>query len=350
MADLGVTPFQEPPICFSISGWWFGFLLCFHILGILIPTDFYIFQTGWDPQICLGWDMSRLVKSKKKHWMIDLSDLQVTSTINRFTYIYIYQIYIYIYTYIYIYIIYIIYTYYIFLYIYIYSRSTSNFPIVSASQHQFIDVSQVSINPWTRWSFQAAPRRKGSVLRCPDFNGKAMRNPWEICGKSQRSMGKSWKTGLTSVSFSDGGMLYVVFVLQEFLMGKAAANLLAMTRVIGAPDFVWDKQSWYPFQPWRLSTCLPQYWAYICWTRSLLFNGKAMVSCNLWFIDANPQKYIIIYIYILIPCNLYLLMTCSIWAKLRWFGSRSPEVWKAFNLATPFIRFSAARGLQPWPW
>jgi len=65
-----------------------------------------------------------------------------------------------------------------------------------------------------------------------------MRNPWEICGKSQRSMGKSWKTGLTSVSFSDGGMLYVVFVLQEFLMGKAAANLLAMTRVIGAPDFV----------------------------------------------------------------------------------------------------------------
>jgi hypothetical protein len=137
-----------------------------------------------------------------------------------------------------------------------------------------------------------------------------------------------------------------MFVLQKFLMGKAAANLLAMARVIGAPDFVWDKQSWCPFQPWRLSTCLPQYWAYICWTRGLLFDGKAMVSCNLWFIDANPQEKK--YIYILIPCNLYLLMICSIWAKLRWFGSRSPEVWKAFNLATPFIRFSAARGLQEW--
>ena len=32
------------------------------------------------------------------------------------------------------------------------------------------------------------------------------------------------------------GMLYVMFVLQEFLMGKAAANLLAMARVIGAPN------------------------------------------------------------------------------------------------------------------
>jgi hypothetical protein len=71
-----------------------------------------------------------------------------------------------------------------------------------------------------------------------DFNGKSMGNLWEICGKSQRSMGKSWKTGLTSVLFSDGGMLYVMFVLQKFLMGKAAANLLAMARVIGAPDFV----------------------------------------------------------------------------------------------------------------
>ena len=63
----------------------------------------------------------------QKHWMIDLSDLQVTSTINRFTYIYIYHIYIYIYQlcniYIYIYQLYDIYryTYYIFLYIvYIY--------------------------------------------------------------------------------------------------------------------------------------------------------------------------------------------------------------------------------------
>ena len=30
-----------------ISRWWFGtFFLCFHILGIIISTDFYIFQRG----------------------------------------------------------------------------------------------------------------------------------------------------------------------------------------------------------------------------------------------------------------------------------------------------------------
>ena len=31
----------------AISGWWFRTLiLCFHILGIMIPTDFHIFQRG----------------------------------------------------------------------------------------------------------------------------------------------------------------------------------------------------------------------------------------------------------------------------------------------------------------
>jgi hypothetical protein len=29
------------------TGWWFGtFGLCFHILGIIIPTDFHIIQRG----------------------------------------------------------------------------------------------------------------------------------------------------------------------------------------------------------------------------------------------------------------------------------------------------------------
>ena len=30
-----------------LTGWWFGtWLLFFHILGIIIPTDFHIFQRG----------------------------------------------------------------------------------------------------------------------------------------------------------------------------------------------------------------------------------------------------------------------------------------------------------------
>ena len=33
-------------ICFLLSGWWFGTFLSFNILGIIIPTDFHIFQRG----------------------------------------------------------------------------------------------------------------------------------------------------------------------------------------------------------------------------------------------------------------------------------------------------------------
>ena len=29
-----------------IAGWWFGTFFIFHILGIIIPTDFHIFQRG----------------------------------------------------------------------------------------------------------------------------------------------------------------------------------------------------------------------------------------------------------------------------------------------------------------
>ena len=181
MADLGVTPFQEPPICFSISGWWFGFLLCFHILGILIPTDFYIFQTGWDPQICLGWDMSRRVKSKKKHWMIDLSDLQVTSTINRLTYIYIYQIYIYIYIdrYIYIYYIYIL---YISIYIYIFKINIefSHRFSISASIHRRLPGFDQSLD---KVKLPSGPSAEG---KCPAMS----RFQWE---SHEKSMGNLWE-------------------------------------------------------------------------------------------------------------------------------------------------------------
>ena len=35
----------------TITGWWFGTLiLFFHILGIILPTDFHIFQRGWNHQ------------------------------------------------------------------------------------------------------------------------------------------------------------------------------------------------------------------------------------------------------------------------------------------------------------
>ena len=35
----------------SKTGWWFGtWVLFFHILGIIIPTDFHSFQRGWNHQ------------------------------------------------------------------------------------------------------------------------------------------------------------------------------------------------------------------------------------------------------------------------------------------------------------
>jgi hypothetical protein len=34
----------------SISGWWFETFFIFHILGIIIPTDFHIFQRGSNHQ------------------------------------------------------------------------------------------------------------------------------------------------------------------------------------------------------------------------------------------------------------------------------------------------------------
>ena len=35
---------------YSHTGWWFGTCFIFHILGIIIPTDFHIFQRGWNHQ------------------------------------------------------------------------------------------------------------------------------------------------------------------------------------------------------------------------------------------------------------------------------------------------------------
>ena len=38
-----------------ISHWWFGTFLLFHILGIIIPTDFHILQRGWNHQADIHW-------------------------------------------------------------------------------------------------------------------------------------------------------------------------------------------------------------------------------------------------------------------------------------------------------
>ena len=45
-----------------VSGWWFGIFFFLHILGIVTPTDFHIFQRGWnhqpdivDDRWSLGW-------------------------------------------------------------------------------------------------------------------------------------------------------------------------------------------------------------------------------------------------------------------------------------------------------
>ena len=40
----------QSPIRRNKLYWWFGTCLFFHILGIFIPTDFHIFQRGWNHQ------------------------------------------------------------------------------------------------------------------------------------------------------------------------------------------------------------------------------------------------------------------------------------------------------------
>jgi len=45
-----LTQSQVRSICSNKrnAGWWFGTCFIFnHILGIIIPTDFHIFQRGW---------------------------------------------------------------------------------------------------------------------------------------------------------------------------------------------------------------------------------------------------------------------------------------------------------------
>ena len=41
----------NPYLIYCISDWWFGtWIFFFHILGRIIPTDFHIFQRGWNHQ------------------------------------------------------------------------------------------------------------------------------------------------------------------------------------------------------------------------------------------------------------------------------------------------------------
>ena len=65
-----------------IIDWWFGtWLLFFHILGIIIPTDFHIFQRGWNhqPDNCLQTSILYIMG-----WFAQLSRLfahRLTSTL-----------------------------------------------------------------------------------------------------------------------------------------------------------------------------------------------------------------------------------------------------------------------------
>ena len=45
LPDAAVVLQQLP-----ITGWWFGTYLFSHILGIILPIDFHIFQRGWNHQ------------------------------------------------------------------------------------------------------------------------------------------------------------------------------------------------------------------------------------------------------------------------------------------------------------
>ena len=56
-----------------ISGWWFGTFFIFHILGIIIPTDFHIFQRGWNHQP----DMIIAVLSFYSFWKIHNQQLTI---------------------------------------------------------------------------------------------------------------------------------------------------------------------------------------------------------------------------------------------------------------------------------
>jgi len=50
-ASLGQKPWENDEK--MLTGWWFGtmeFWMTFHILGIISPTDFHIFQRGWNHQ------------------------------------------------------------------------------------------------------------------------------------------------------------------------------------------------------------------------------------------------------------------------------------------------------------
>ena len=56
----------------SLSGWWFGTWLLFsHILGIIIPSDFHIFQRGWNHQPVIIFELGLIIflsHGRKDYW------------------------------------------------------------------------------------------------------------------------------------------------------------------------------------------------------------------------------------------------------------------------------------------
>ena len=182
MADLGVTPFQEPPICFSISGWWFGFLLFFHYIGNTHPNWLSYFSDGLKSTDMFGLRYVQACEVKKE--ALDDWSFRSPSHINdksihlhiHISYIYIYIIYIYI----------AIYTYYIFLYIYIYIQD----------QHRiFASFQHLSINSSTSPRLRSIPGQ-GEASKRP-LGGREVsdvqRFQWEIHGKSVGKVKDQWE-------------------------------------------------------------------------------------------------------------------------------------------------------------
>ena len=156
--------------------------------------------------------MSRLVKSKKKHWMIDLSDLQVTSTINRFTYIYIYHIYIY-----YIYIHSYIYILYIYIYIFKINIEFSHRFSISASIHRRLPGFDQSLD---KVKLPSGPSAEGKCPMSSDFNGKSMGNLWEKSKINGKIM-ENW-VNIGVILWWRNALCYVCFA--EILDGESSSK------------------------------------------------------------------------------------------------------------------------------
>ena len=215
MADLGVTPFQEPPICFSISGWWFRFLLFFHYIGNTHPNWLSYFSDWLKSTDMFGLRYVQACEVKKE--ALDDWSFRSPSHINdksihlhiHISYIYIYYIYIYI----------AIYTYYIFLYIYIFKINIefSHRFSISASIHRRLPGFDQSLD---KVKLPSGPSAEGKCPMSSDFNGKSMGNLWEKSKINGKIM-ENW-VNIGVILWWRNALCYVCFA--EILDGESSSK------------------------------------------------------------------------------------------------------------------------------